>query len=115
MKNYTNDCKLISEIYLNNMSTPLIPSERFQNSYCIFIDRSTAEKFNDVINKSGLKELGVRVLKGDWADDATACIVIPSKLDYKEIEKQLYKLPAAQKGFWSQSGMGYAGKQWAEV
>ena len=115
MKNYTADCKLISEIYLNKMSTPLVASEVFEKSYCIFIDRSTAEKFNHAINKAGLKEQGVRVLKGAWADDATACIVIPKNLDYNAIEDELFKLPAAKKGFWGQMGMGYLGKKWSEV
>jgi hypothetical protein len=122
----TKDLNQLAEVYLTEMlgtHTPeapkstsnTVPSEAFKNSYCIFIDRNKANGFNSVITKQGLKDKGVRVLKGTWEPDATACIVIPNTLDYKKIEEALYKLPGAKHGFWGQMGMGYEGKSWEVI
>ena len=122
----TKDFNQLAEVYLTEMlasgspeapqsTSNTVPSEAFKDSYCIFIDRNTANKFDAVITKQGLKDKGVKVLKGTWEPDATACIVIPNTLDYKNIEAALFKLPGARHGFWGQSGMGYEGKTWEVV
>lgn len=109
--------KLVMEIYSSPTgdTATRVPSEMFEQSYCIFIDRNTAEKFNNAIAKLGLKDKNVKVLKGTWSPDATACIVIPKTLDYNPIEEALFKLPEAKLGFWGQQGMGYKGKTWEVV
>jgi len=105
--------KLVMEIYSSPTDwTTGIPSEIFEQFYCIFIPRSTAKKFNNVITKQGLRDKGVKVLKGTWAPDATACIVIPNSLDYRPIEEYLFKQPMAKDGFWGQQGMGYDDETW---
>ena len=72
------------------------------------------KEFNGAIAQHGLDKQGVRVLKANFNNE-TAVIVIPFKLDFHKIEKDLYALPASKEGFWGQIGMGYAGKSWSEV
>lgn len=91
-----------------------LPSEYFDNSYCIFVDRKAAREFNKVIVTKKYDQEGVAVLKGNF-DEAPACIVIPSKSDFKVIEKELFALPSAKKGFSGQLGIGYKGKDWSKV
>jgi hypothetical protein len=89
-----------------------IPSEIFDNSYCIFIDKIQATTYKKITEK--YKKDGVRILEGNF-DNSPACIVIPNKLDIFKIEHELYDLDVSDSGFWGQFGMGYSGKTWKEI
>lgn len=91
-----------------------IPSEVFNNSYCIFVAADHKDTFKSAITEHGYDKEGIRVLTADF-DNHTAVIVIPAKSNIREIEDSLHKLPASKDGFWGQSGMGYKGKSWSEV
>lgn len=90
-----------------------IPSETFDSSYCIFIDKKQSTEYKKITEK--YKNDGVRILEGNFAN-SPACIVIPNKLDIFKIEHELYDfLDVSNGGFWGQFGMGYSGKTWKEI
>jgi hypothetical protein len=89
-----------------------IPSETFDSSYCIFIDKIQAMTYKKITEK--YKNDGVRILEGNFENSPT-CIVIPNKLDIFKIEHELYDLHISDGGFWGQFGMGYLGKTWKEI
>lgn len=89
-----------------------IPSEAFDSSYCIFVDKKSTTTYKQVAEK--YKKDGVRILEGNF-DNSPACIVIPNKLDIFKIEHELYDLNISDDGFWGQFGMGYSGKTWKEI
>jgi hypothetical protein len=89
-----------------------IPSEFFNSSYCIFIDKNEKKIYKESIEK--YKNLGVRLIEGEF-ENSPSCIVIPNKLDIFNIEKELYNLDESKNGFWGQFGVGYAGKTWKEI
>jgi hypothetical protein len=89
-----------------------IPSEAFDNSYCIFIDKIQATTYKKITEKYIYD--GVRILEGNF-ENSPACIVIPNKLDIFKIENELYDLDVSDGGFWGQFGMGYLGKTWKEI
>jgi len=89
-----------------------IKSEVFDNSYCIFIDKTDIFAYKNTIEK--YKDVGVRIFEGVF-EKSPACIVIPNKLDIFKIEKELYNIEESKNGFWGQFGMGYIGKTWKEI
>ena len=107
--------KSVSEgVNKRRLNESAIPSEMFDNSYCIFVSASRANEFKKAVKEHSLDEEGVRVLTATF-NDSTAVIVIPIKANFRSIEKTLHELPAAKDGFWGQMGMGYKGKSWSEV
>ena len=93
------------------MKTQQIPSEVFSNSYAIFISSKEAPLYQNHINKKKLQEKGIGIIYR-CKDPSTAAIVIPNKLDYKNIEKEFFDLFEEKDGFWGQYGLGYKGEHW---
>ena len=63
-----------------------LKSELFNNSYCIFVDKKTAQTYKPIVEK--YKEKGVRIIEGNF-ENSPACIVIPDVLNFCSLEKQL--------------------------
>jgi hypothetical protein len=93
------------------MKTQQIPSEVFSNSYAIFISSKEAPLYQNHIDKKKLQEKGIGIIYR-CKDPLTAAIVIPNKLDYKNIEKEFFDLFEKKDGFWGQYGLGYKGEHW---
>jgi len=91
-----------------------IPSELFQDSYCIFVG-SYNQKITDYIKELNTK--AIKLLKATFKDDLF-CIVIPNHYPFRSIETDffnLYNKGEDSKGFWGQLGMGYKEKTWQVV
>ena len=90
-----------------------LPSEIFNNSYCIFVGKYN-EKITDYIKNN--KE-SVKLLKAAFKENLF-CIVIPNHYPFMKIEKDLFALynkGSDSGGFWGQLGMGYEGKTWEVI
>lgn len=91
-----------------------IPSEHFDQSYCIFVGA-----YNDnVLNYlNEVNTQAIKLLKATFKNDLY-CIVIPSHYPFKKIESNLFKLYEGidnPGGFWGQLGMGYKEKTWEVI
>jgi hypothetical protein len=89
-----------------------ITSEMFSNSYCIFIDELSVDKFKNKIKE--YKNDAIKIIRGIFLGEPL-CIVIPNSLDFRKIEKELFEIKENNSGFWGQYGIGYSGETWKEI
>jgi hypothetical protein len=93
-------------------NTQEIPSDIFSNSYCIFIDDSSVDKFKNKIKEYNNE--GIKIIRGNFSKNPL-CVVIPNCMDFLKIEKELFDIKENNSGFWGQYGIGYSGKTWKEI
>lgn len=91
---------------------PLLNSELFSNSYCIFIDETSVDKIKNKIKE--YKKERIKIIRGNFSGEPL-CVVIPNSLDFRKIEIDLFNVKENNSGFWGQYGIGYCGKTWKEI
>jgi len=89
-------------------------SELFSSSYSIFIDCNDVTFFKNILKQTNLDKVGIKILKSNF-DPELSVIVIPSGMEFLNIEKYLFRLNGRTGTFWGQLGLGYSGKTWTLV
>lgn len=98
-----------------------IPSEELDalEPRAIFVGTDSFPYFQETIQEKGLGDLNIQFLQAAWKPKL-GVIVVPGEAYNTQIDDLLHPGPDAswpgdEMGFWGQSKVGYAGKQWIPV